>query len=139
MNNQEIFILNRVIIHKVTQKDLDIAFIAYQIRFPDRTYEQFLKHHKDKYKGYVEQQGYFLDEKTAIETLQTASSGINEAGTYPYIIVSSMPINCIHPHTEDRTHRLFHFNEHTRMYEEIDWTFNEETQFLKNKEYSGLY
>ena len=136
-----IYILYLVDIHKVTEEDLRIGFASYQARFPNRNYESYLKYKsnwdRDKYTFDIEPQGYFIDEKVAIKYAETNICDINEAGAYPYVIISSMPLNRVYPVCNDRTHRLFLFDENTKKYEEISWDYNGGTKYLKKRGQSG--
>ena len=138
-----IYILYLVDIHKVTEEDLRIGFASYQARYPQRTYEDYLKYKsnwdKDKYTFDIEPQGYFIDEDVAVKYAETNICDINEAGAYPYVIVSSMPLNRVYPMCNERSHRLFLFNEKTRRYDEIAWDHNEGTSYLKKYGHSGGY
>ena len=138
-----IYVLYIASVSKVTEKGLRIGFASYQARFPDRTYEQYLKFKKnwdeDKYTYDIEPQGYFIDEKTAIEYAEANMGDINEAGAFPYVIISEMPLNRVYPNCNIREHRLFKFNDKTQKYEEIDWEHDEETQFLHKRGDSCVY
>lgn len=129
-----LYILYLVDIHEVTQRDLDIGFASYHVRFPDRTYEQYLKYKKnwdaDKYTFDIEPQGYFIDKATAVDYAESNMGDINEAGAYPYVVVSSMPMHCVYPHANIREHTLFHFNKETERYDEVSWDLNEGTKCL---------
>jgi hypothetical protein len=142
-NESSIYVLYVVDINEVTEKSLRIQFASYHAKFPDRTWEQFLKFKKnwdeDKYSYVIEPQGYFIDEDTAVDYAKKDMGGINEAGAYPYIIVSSMPLNRVYPVANFRRHRLFHFNDNTEQYEEIDWDYNEGTKLLGQKADNGWY
>lgn len=129
-----IYILYDVCAHKLTKKDLEIEFASYEKRFPGRTFEQFLRFKKDwkqdKYSFGLEEQGYFLDEETAIDYAINNIGDLNEAGAYPYIVISSMPLNVVYPNTNPNTHKLFLYNREKDKYEEIDWDLNDETKHL---------
>jgi hypothetical protein len=129
-----IFILNIVSAHKVTEKDLQIGFASYHARYPERTYEQFLKFKSnsdaDKYVFDIEPQGYFIDENTAIKYAESNIGDINEAGSFPYVIISSMPLNRVYPCCNTRSHRIFKFNQSIKQYEQIDWNDEECTKYL---------
>lgn len=139
----DIYILYLVDIHKVTEEDLKIGFASYKARFPERDYSSYLKYksnwNRDKYTFDVEPQGYFIDEEVAIEYAKSNICDINEAGAYPYVIVSSMPLNRVYPHCNERTHKLFLFNKDKGVYEEISFDYNEGTQYLlKHGECGGF-
>lgn len=138
-----IYVLYIASVSKVTEKGLRIGFASYQARFPDRTYEQYLKFKKnwdeDKYTYDIEPQGYFIDEQTAVEYAEANMGDINEAGAFPYVIISEMPLNRVYPNCNTREHRLFKFNNETQKYEEIDWEHDEETRFLKKRGDSCVY
>ena len=138
-----IFILYLVDINAVTEESLRIKFASYHAQYPDRTWEQFLKFKKnwdeDRFSFIIEPQGYFIDEDTAMDYAQKNIGDINEAGAYPYVIVSSMPLNRVYPMCNFRKHRLFHFNKKTEQYEEISWNYNEGTQLLEKKADNGWY
>lgn len=129
-----IYILYDVCAHKLTKKDLEIEFASYEKRFPGRTFEQFLRFKKDwkqdKYSFGLEEQGYFLDEETAIDYAINNIGDLNEAGAYPYIVISSMPLNVVYPNTNPNTHKLFLYNRERDEYEEINWDLNDETKHL---------
>jgi hypothetical protein len=50
-----------------------------------------------------------------------------------------MPLNRVYPVANFRRHRLFHFNEKTDRYEEIDWDYNEGAKLLGKKGDNGWY
>lgn len=139
--SSDIYILYLVDIHKVTEEDLRIGFASYQARFPERNFESYLKYksnwNRDKYTFDVEPQGYFIDEKIAIDYAVKNICDINEAGAYPYVIISSMPLNRVYPHCNEREHKLFLFNKDKEMYEEISWEYSEGTQYLYKHGMSG--
>lgn len=129
-----LYILYLVDIHAITQRDLEIGFASYHARYPDRTYEQYLRYKsnwdRDKYSFDVEPQGYFIDKATAVDCAESNMGDINEAGAYPYVVISSMPLHCVYPHANIREHALFHFNKETGRYDEIDWDHDEGTKCL---------
>jgi hypothetical protein len=135
--NANIYILSAVDIHKVTDIGLRIEFASYQARYPDRTYDQFLKYKsswdEDKYTFTIEPQGYFIDEETAVEYAESNMGDVNAGGAYPYIVIGEMPINQAYPYANTRKHRLFLFNTQSGLYEEIDWDYSEGTRYLKQK------
>lgn len=141
VNCSNFYILYLVDIIPVTEKSLKIKFASYQAQFPNRTYEDFLKYRRidnsDKYVFDIEPQGYFLDEKLAIYKAENNVLDINEAGAYPYVIISHMPFNAIYPHCAEREHRLFLFNREKGKYEEINWDYNEGTSYLLKKGMHG--
>lgn len=130
-----LFILYLVDIHEVTRKDLEIGFASYHARYPQRTFEDYLRYKRnwdrDKFSVNIEPQGYFIDRATAVDYAESNMGDINEAGAYPYVVVSSMPLHCVYPHANTREHTLFHFNKETERYEEVDWDYNEGTQHLE--------
>ena len=132
-----IYVLYIASVSKVTERGLQIGFASYHARFPDRTYEQYLKYKKnfdeDKFNYDIEPQGYFIDEKTAFEYAEANMGDINEAGSFPYVIISEMPLNRVYPTCNTREHRLFVFDDETRKYKEIAWDYNEETEFLQRR------
>lgn len=129
-----IYILYDVCTHKITEKDLKIEFASYEKKFPGRTFEQFLRFKKDwkqdKYSFGIEEQGYFLDEETAIDYAINNIGDLNEAGAYPYVVISSRPLNVVYPNTRSNTHKLFLFNRKIDKYELINWDLNDETKHL---------
>jgi hypothetical protein len=137
VNFSNVYVLYLVDIIPVTEKGLKIKFASYQAQFPNRTYEDFLKYRRiddsDKYVFDIEPQGYFLDEKLAIYKAENNVLDINEGGAYPYVIISSMPLNGVYPYCEERSHRLFLFNKKIGKYEEIDWDYNEGTRYLRKR------
>lgn len=130
-----LYILYLVDIHAVTQRDLEVGFASYHARYPERTFEQYLKYKRnwdrDKYSFDIEPQGYFIDRATAVDYAESNMGDINEAGAYPYVVISSMPLHCVYPHANIREHTLFHFNKETERYEEIDWDYNDGTKCLE--------
>lgn len=138
-----IYILYLVDIHEVTRKDLEIGYASYHARYPERTFEDYLKYKRnwdqDKYTFDIEPQGYFIDRKTAVEYAEANMGDINEAGAYPYVIISSMPLNRVYPMCNFRDHTLFHFNAKTERYEEVDWDHSEGTKLLEKKGSNGWY
>lgn len=138
-----IYILYAVDIIPVTQKGLEIGFAAYHARFPDRTYDDFLRYKKnwkeDKFTFDVYPMGYFIDEKTAVDYTESNMGDINEAGAYPYAIVSQMPLNRVYPHCNTRNARLFLFNKGTERYEKIGWDYSEGTKILEERGEGGLF
>ena len=149
--SSNIYILYIASAHKMTEKDFEIGFAAYKARFPERTFESYMKFKKnwdeDKYVFDVEPQGYFLDEKTAIDYAIANMGDINEAGCfpyaivsskplnryYPYAIVSSMPLNRVYAFCNEGTHKLFHYNKETDKYDPMDWDYSEETKYLRKE------
>jgi hypothetical protein len=138
-----IYILYLVDIHEVTRKDLEIGYASYHARYPDRDFESYVRMKRnwdqDRFTFDIEPQGYFIDRKTAVEYTEANIGDINEAGAYPYVIVSSMPLNRVYPMCNCRDHTLFHFNKKTERYEEVDWDHSEGTRMLKEKGSSGWY
>ena len=139
----EIFILYLVSFSKVTQRDLEIGFASYKARYPERTFESYLKFKKnfdeDKFKYNIEPQGYFIDEGVAIDYAKKNMGDINECGSFPYVIISSMPLNRVYPTCNFRTHKLFKFNKETKEYEQTDWNSCEGTAILEKKADNGWY
>jgi hypothetical protein len=130
-----LFILYLVDIHEVTRMDLEIGFASYHARYPERTFEDYIKFKRnwdqDKYTFDIEPQGYFIDRATAVDYAKCNMGDINEAGAYPYVVISSMPLHCVYPHANIREHTLFHFNKDTEKYDEIDWDYNDGTKCLE--------
>jgi hypothetical protein len=85
---------------------------------------------RDKYTFDIEPQGYFIDRATAVDYAESNMGDINEAGAYPYVVISSMPLHCVYPHANIREHILFYFNKETGRYDEIDWDRDEGTKCL---------
>ena len=138
-----IYLLYIVSVRATTQRDLDIGFAKYHASFPDRPYESYMKHvttcKEDKFRYGMEPQGYFLNEKTAIEYAEKNMGDINEAGSFPYVIISSMPLNRVYPVCNTRTHRIFLFDEEFDGYREVNWSYNEETKYLESLQNSCAY
>jgi hypothetical protein len=133
--DSNIFVLYIATIENVTQKDLEDEYThSYKVKFPERTFEQFMRYkrdwNKDKYRFAVEPQGYFLDENTAVKYVKANMGDINESGSFPYAIVSSMPLNCVYPTANIRTHRLFRYTRDTDTYDEVSWEALESTRLL---------
>jgi hypothetical protein len=142
-NFSDIYILYLVSYHEVTHKDLEIGYAAYHTRFPERDFESYMRMKRnwdeDRFTYDIEPQVYFISRKTAIEYAESNMGDINEAGSYPYVIVSSMPLNCVYPKCNERDHTLLHFNQETRRYEEIDWDCNDAMRLLQKKGSNGWY
>ena len=138
-----IYVLYLADITPVSQKTLDAKFASYHVRYPDRTYEQFMKQLKnwneDKYSFLAEPQGYFIDEATAVDYAIKNVGDINEAGAYPYVLISSMPLNRVYPAANIRKFRIFLFNKKKDMYEEINWDYSEATKILLKKGEGGFF
>ena len=136
-----LYILYLMSYHEVTQKDLEAGYASYRVKYPDRTFENYLQYKmnwdRDKFSFDIEPQGYFVDRKTAIEYAEANMGDINEAGSF--VIVSSMPLNTVYPMCNFREHTLLHFNRKTGKYEEIDWDYCEATKLLKEKGHSGWF
>ena len=130
-----LFMLYVVDIHEVTRRDLEIGFASYNARYPERTFEDYMRYKKnwdrDKFTFDIEPMGYFIDRAEAVYYAEYNMGDINEAGAYPYVVVSSMPLHCVYPHANIREHTLFHFNKKTERYEEVGWDFNEGTKYLE--------
>ena len=138
-----IYILYLVDIIEVTEKALRVGFASYQAKWPDRTFEMYMRHKRDwkedRYSYVIEPQGYFIDAATAVDYAEKNMGDINEAGAYPYVIVSSMPLNRVYPMCNTRDHRIFKFNRNKEIYEEIDWDYNDGTKILLEKGESGAF
>ena len=138
-----IYVLSLVDIIEVTKESLKVEFASYKLRFPDRSWNSFMKFKRnwkeDKFSFVVEPQGYFIDKATAVDYAERNIGDVNEAGAYPYIVVSSMPLNRVHPTVNFREHILFLFNSETRRYEEISWDYSKGTKLLEERGCSGLY
>ena len=123
--------------HKMTDKDFEAGFASYNVSYPNRTFEQYMRFKKnwdeDKYSFIVEAQGYFLDEETAIDYAVSNMGDINEAGAYPFAIVSSMPLNRVYAFCNECSHKLFKYNRETDKYEPLDWNYSEETKYLRKE------
>ena len=137
-----LFVLSIAWIKKLTKEDLEKEYEHnYKVKFPDRDFETFVKYkegwNEDKYRFGAEPQGFFLDEKTAVEYAQANMGDINEAGSYPYAIVSSMPLNRVYPTANKRTHRLFEYCHKDDGYHEISWERDESTKLLLKYGESG--
>lgn len=138
-----IYILYLVDINQVTEESLRIGFASYQAKWPNRTFETYMRHKRDwkedKYSYIIEPQGYFIDAATAVDYAEKNIGDINEAGAYPYVIVASMPLNRVYPMCNIREFRLFHFDKKKDVYNEIDWDYSEATQILLTKGESGAF
>lgn len=138
-----LYILYLMSYHEVTQMDLEAGFASYKVRYPDRSFENFLKYKRnweqDRFTFDIEPQGYFIDRKTAVEYAESNMGDINEAGAYPFVIVSSMPLNTVYPKCNFREHTLFHFNKNKERYEEVDWDYCEATKLLEQKSHNGWF
>lgn len=141
--SSSIYILYLVSYHEVTRKDLEIGYASYHARFPDRDFENYVRMKRnwdeDRFTYDIEPQGYFISRALAIEYAEKNIGDINEAGSYPYVIVSSMPLNRVYPKCNERDHTLLHFNSKTKKYEETDWDCNEAMQLLQRKGLNGWY
>ena len=142
-NFSDIYILYLMSYHEVTHKDLEIGFASYHARYPDRDFESYvrMKHNwdEDRFTYDIEPQGYFISRALAIEYAEKNIGDINEAGAYPYVIVSSMPLNRVYPKCNERDHTLLHFNRKTKKYEEVDWDCNDAMKLLHRKGDNGWY
>lgn len=142
-NEASIYVLSIASVRKVTQKDLEIGFASYHARYPERTFESYIKFKsnwdEDKFSYNVEPQGYFIDENVAVDYANKNIGDINEHGSFPYAIVSSMPLNCVYPVANFRRHRIFKYNDEEKMYEEIQWDHSEETLFLQKRGERGAF
>ena len=138
-----IYVLYLADITEVSQKSLDAKFASFKVRYPARTYEQFMKQLKnwneDKYHFLAEPQGYFIDEDTAVDYAVRNMGDINESGAYPYVLISSMPLNRVYPAANTRKFRIFLFNKKKEVYEEIDWDYSEATKILLRKGEGGFF
>lgn len=138
-----LYVLYAVSYHKVTKLDLDAGYASYHVRYPERTFEDFLRYkrnwNEDQFTFTIEAQGYFVDRKTAVDYAESNMADINEAGSFPFIIISSMPLNTMYPMCNFRDHTLFHFNTKTNKYEEVDWDYDDATAMLKSKANNGWY
>lgn len=117
---------------------------AYHLRYPQRNIENYKKlmagMHKDKFSFTIEAMGYFIDEKSAEEAAVNNLCDINEAGAYPYVILSQAYLNHMYPFGDnDETKRLFLFNINTKQYEEISWETNEATKALFDRGCHGAF
>ena len=138
-----LYVLSIASVREITENDLRIGFASYSARYPDRTYESYVKYKKnweeDKFSCNVEPQGYFIDENVAVEYALKNIGDINEHGSFPYAIVSSMPLNHVYPVANFRKHRLFLFNEAKQAYEEIQWDHDEKTLYLQRRGDRGVF
>ena len=117
---------------------------AYHLRYPQRDIENYKKlmamMYKDKFSFTIEPMGYFIDEKSAEEAAISNLCDINEAGAFPYVILSQVCLNHVYPFGDnDETKRLFLFNINTRQYEEIAWDTNEATKALFDRGSHGAF
>lgn len=140
-HQSSIYILYLVDINKVTEDSLRIGFASYHAQYPNRTFDDYVRFKKnwdeDKYSFIIEPQGYFIDEEKAVEYARNNVGDINEAGSYPYVVVASMPLNRVYPMCNERKFRLFKFDDPTESYIEIDWTENEGTEILLKRGLHG--
>lgn len=134
-NSSNIFVLYLISSKKLTNEDIEKEFNIYQIKFPGRTFDSFMKMKKsfneDKYKVTFEEQGYFIDESLAIEYAKKNIGDLNEAGAYPFIVISSRPLNTVYPSCNICKNKLFEYSKETDSYKEIRFDRDEETKIIK--------
>lgn len=142
-HQSSIYILYLVDINKVTDESLRIGFASYHAQYPNRTFDDYVRFKQnwdeDKYSYIIEPQGYFIDEDEAVKYAEENVGDINEAGSYPYVIIASMPLNRVYPMCNERTFRLFKFDELTDKYVEIHWTDDEGTVILFKRGLHGAF
>lgn len=117
---------------------------AYHLRYPNRDIENYKKlmamQHKDKFSFVIEPTGYFIDEKQAELYAIENIADINESGSFPYVILSQVPLNQMYPFGDpEDARRIFMFNTTTRQYEEISWEYNEATKALLDRGNHGAF
>lgn len=139
----DIYILTIADSYEVTEESMRIKFASYQAKYPNRTFESYVKYLKnwdeDRFTFVIEPMGYFLDEQTAIEYAEANMGDINECGAFPYAIVSSIPLNRVYPTCNFRTHKLFEYNKKTNRYESVDWDAKEDTRILLKRGEHGAF
>lgn len=131
-------------VREKTPERFELECQAYHMQYPQRNIENYKKlmagMHKDKFSFTIEPMGYFIDEKEAEEAAVSNLCDINEAGSFPYVILSQVWLNHVYPFGEhDETKRLFFFNKETRQYDEISWEINEATKALYDRGKHGAF
>ena len=108
-----LYILYLVSIHEVTQRDLEIGFASYHARYPDRTYEQYIKYKKnwdrDRFSFDIEPQGYFIDKATAVDY---AESNMGDIRSYFTVFIKN-----------EEAFYIFEFSCETEKYQEYRYNF----------------
>lgn len=139
-----ICILYSVDVRERTPESFEKECEAYHVRYPNRNMENYRKlmasQHKDKFTFVIEPTGYFIDEAQAEHYAVENICDINEAGSFPYVVLSQVPLNQMYPFgdPEDKK-RLFLFDMHTQKYEEISWDYNEATKALLDRGNHGAF
>lgn len=142
--NSAICILYSVDVRERTPESFEKECEAYHLRYPNRNIENYKKlmaaQHKDKYTFVIEPTGYFIDEAQAEHYAVENICDINEAGSFPYVVLSQVPLNQMYPFgdPEDKK-RLFLFDVNTQKYEEISWDYNEATKALLDRGNHGAF
>lgn len=123
---EPIYILSAVDIQPVTQEILEKEFEVTKIRYPawkNKTFQEFLQIKADtyetKYNIETYDTAYFLNPLTAEQYAKENMADINEAGSYPYLVIYSRPTNHMYAEANKTEVRLFVYERETDSYREI--------------------
>lgn len=140
-----VYIVYLVDIKKLSPEDMQKNFECYKIKYnkPDFSFERFVELMNDwgnyPYHITADPQGYYATYEDAKRNVQSNVCDINEAGAFPYVVIASMPLDCIYPTaTEKRSFNLFNYDVKQDKYYEINWDEDQFQRLLKFAKCGGM-
>lgn len=122
---EQIYILSAVNLHKNSQQDIQRKFRIHNLKYHrNDNFKKYLQWLADmqklRYRVETYDTAYFTEKETAENYARQNMADINEAGSYPYLVIYSRPIDTMYAEAYDSDVTIFRFNESEGVYQVME-------------------